>query len=154
MSTEEYYFAIGSFMADEFMRQNGVEFLSREPASLADYEFKFCVEGHGDGTAFPTVVPNEGSTVHGVLYRLQDSGFKRLDELILVGGKSHYAKEEVTVALSNSSSLEKKSATTYVARPEVQKEGLKPNQKYLKMVLDGADLVPDHYLQFLKSFQN
>lgn len=151
---DEYYFAFGSFMAAEFMRQNGVEFFSSEPASLADYEFKFCVEGHGDGTAFPTVIPNKGCTVHGVLYRMPDGGFERLDELILVGGKAHYAKKEVTVVLSNSASLEKKFVTTYVARPEVQKEGLKPNQKYLKMVLDGADLVPNHYLQFLKSFQD
>ena len=61
---------------------------------------------------------------------------------------------EVTVVLGNSSPPKEKRVTTYTVRPELRREGLKPNQNYLKMILAGADLVPNHYLQFLKSFQD
>ena len=141
-------------MNPKFMEEHGVKFQSRLPAFLVDYEFKFSVEGREGGAAICTIVPSKGKIVHGALYHLSEGGLERLDELILHGAKKgSYEKIEVPVVLSASSTQEQKLAKTYIAQPEIQKEGLEVNQQYLKLVLAATDVLPEHYVKFLKSFQ-
>lgn len=153
MAAKGYYFGFGYLMGPQFMEKKGMKYLSRDAASLPGYQMKFLADaGRGDGTCFPTLVKDESSTVYGALYGLDDGGLNKLDDIVHTN-KGYYHRANFTVVVRDTQ--EKVEATTYVAGDHCVKEGLKPNQGYVKVLVEAIDpdILPEDYIKYLKSFQ-
>ncbi len=129
------YFAYGSNMNPERMRERGVKFKSFRPAKLKGYRLAFnkaCYTFPGYGCA--NVEPDPNGVVEGVLYEVLE-GLESLDSY--EGYPRHYGRREVEV---ETPSGEKVKAVCYVAQPAFIKEGLKPHPNYLKHLLKACQL--------------
>ena len=153
MAAKEYYFGYGYLMGAHFMEKKEMKFVSRAGASLPGYKMKFLADaGRGDGTCFPTLIRDDSSTVYGALYGLEEGGLNKLDEIVHTS-KGYYHRANYTVVLRDTQ--EKIQATTYIAGEHCHKEGLKPNQGYVKALVEAIDpdIMPEDYIKYLKDFQ-
>ena len=90
---ETYYFAYGSNMNLDQMAYRCPAAFVVENVKLDGYRLTFCGRGKGSGVA--TILPEEGSRVEGVLWKLTPECEKRLD---FYEGYPHlYGKEPVLV---------------------------------------------------------
>jgi len=137
-----WYFAYGSNMYREQVRQRAGEPKEEKIARLEGYELNFDkVARAGTGTGNIALAP--GKTVWGVLYRLSEQQLNALDRF--EGVPEHYRRSEVTVVDGNG---QKVVAQVYLAR-KVRK-GLKPDPQYLQRIVQGAEehhLPPDYVKQ-------
>lgn len=148
MAAKETYFAFGSNMNPERMRQRKAFFTTRVGAKLRDYKISFSFRGPNGGGG-GNITPEKGSFVFGALYSLDDGGLDKLDvfEMVALGC---YRREKVTVETLDGETTE---ATTYVVTEEFYQEGLVPRRDYLHHCLAGKDILPDDYYAFLESFK-
>ena len=90
---ETYYFAYGSNMNLDQMAYRCPAASVVEPVHLEGYRLTFCGRGKGSGVA--TILPEEGSRVEGVLWKITPECEKSLD---FYEGYPHlYGKEPVLV---------------------------------------------------------
>jgi gamma-glutamylcyclotransferase (GGCT)/AIG2-like uncharacterized protein YtfP len=139
-----WYFAYASNMHRAQVRQRAGEPAEERVARLDNYELNFDKIARG-GTGTANIVPAEGRTVWGVLYRLSEQQLRALDRF--EGVPEHYRRSEVTVVDSQERKI---SAQVYLAR-KVRK-GLKPDRGYLQRILQGAEEhnLPADYIESLK----
>jgi gamma-glutamylcyclotransferase (GGCT)/AIG2-like uncharacterized protein YtfP len=126
-----WYFAYASNMNRRQMAQRAGAVAEEKVARLDNYELNFEKIARG-GTGTANIVPAEGKTVWGVLYRLTEQQLKALDRF--EGVPEHYRRSEVTVVDSDA---KKVGAQVYLAR-KVRK-GLKPDRLYLQKIIEGAE---------------
>ena len=74
---ETYYFAYGSNMNLDQMAYRCPAASVVEPVQLEGYRLTFCGRGKGSGVA--TILPEEGSYVDGVLWRISERDEQHLD---------------------------------------------------------------------------
>ncbi|HWQ03235.1 MAG TPA: gamma-glutamylcyclotransferase family protein [Candidatus Nitrosotenuis sp.] len=125
-----WYFAYGSNLSRAQMQSRVGQILDARPARLENHELLFNKKARG-GSAEANVQPARGKTVHGVLYRLTDSGLRNLDRA--TGVPVHYRRIEVTVFDADGNKV---NAQTYIAS-KVEK-GLRPASHYVQAILTGA----------------
>jgi len=140
-----WYFAYASNMLRAQVVQRAGAPAEEKLARLDNYELNFDKIARG-GTGTANLVPAEGKTVHGVLYRLTEQQLRALDRF--EGVPEHYRRVEVTVADGDGNKV---GAQVYLAR-KVRK-GLKPDRVYLQKIVQGAEEhgLPADYLEQLKS---
>jgi gamma-glutamylcyclotransferase (GGCT)/AIG2-like uncharacterized protein YtfP len=140
-----WYFAYASNMNRRQMAQRAGAVAEEKVARLDNYELNFDKIARG-GTGTANIVPAEGKTVWGVLYRLTEQQLKALDRF--EGVPEHYRRSEVTVVDAEG---KKVGAQVYLAR-KVRK-GLKPDRIYLQKIVEGAEAhgLPADYIERLKS---
>ena len=89
-----WHFAYGSNMNRAQMLSRAGNILEEHNASLPNYEVRFNKKVRG-GTAGANIQPSQGKTVHGVLYKIEESAFRSLDRY--EGVPDHYRRIEVQV---------------------------------------------------------
>jgi len=125
------YFAYGSNLMAERMRERGAEVVSARPAVLRDHRLAFDKAGR-DGTGRANVTRVLGGQVHGVLYELTPDG---LDTLRIF--ESGYDLVDVLVECSRlDGGVEVLSAKTFVARANRRTEA-PPARSYVSTILEG-----------------
>ena len=143
------YFAYGSNMDPEQMKERKVNFSKRERAILKGWRLEFNkVASRNPKEGYANIVPDVEGVVEGVLYEIQDSDLKKLDEC--EGYPNHYYKIKVKVELDNGQKVE---AITYIAQADKVKSGLKPTKEYLNHLLKGCDVLSEDYCKKLKEWE-
>lgn len=139
------YFAYGSNMNPQRMRDRGVSYSTRFPATLKGYTLKFNkTASHNPKEGYASIVPDKNKVVEGALYEIPDTDILKLDSY--EGYPDHYYREKVKV-LSTTGMEE---AVTYIASHDKVQEGLKPSKEYLKHLLAAGDILSEEYYQQLQ----
>jgi len=142
------YFAYGSNMNPERMRERGVTFYSRQRLVLPGYSLKFNKTVSVPNAGAANIIPDENGVVEGVLYKVTVKGILNLDKF------EHYPNEYDRVILKvpdqRNNYIEIK---TYIAHPHKTSENLKPRQIYLDHLLAAEDLLSESYYNQLKMLE-
>jgi len=139
-----WYFAYASNMSRTQVEQRAGALGEEKVARLDNYELNFDKVTRG-GTGSANIVPADGQTVWGVLYRLSEPQLRTLDRF--EGVPEHYRRSEVNVTDAEGNKV---GAQVYLAR-KVRK-GLKPDRHYLSRIIQGAEEhnLPADYITQLK----
>ena len=143
------YFAYGSNMNPNRMKEREINFSKREHAILERWRLKFDkVASRNPNEGYANIEEDDESVVEGILYTIQDVDIEKLDRY--EGYPNHYRKLKVWVKLDNG---EEEEAITYVATPDKVREGLKPSKDYLNHLLKGCDLLSEEYCEKLRKWE-
>jgi cation transport regulator ChaC len=141
------YFAYGSNMDCDRLRERGVRFSRREKAVLEWYRLVFNKRStRNPGEGYANIVKDEGGVVEGILYEIADKDIERLDRF--EGYPHHYDRRKVEVRLQSGEVVD---AVAYIANRKMTAEGLKPSRGYLNHLLKGCDLLSKEYCEKLRN---
>lgn len=112
------------------MRSRAGQILAEQLARLENYELVFNKKSRG-GVAGANIRNSNGRTVHGVLYKINESALRNMDRF--EGAPVHYRRIEIAVTDATGRKIP---AQVYIAT-KVEK-GLRPQTHYLQTILDGA----------------
>lgn len=136
-----YYFAYGSNMSVQRMKERGIEFTERIPAVLIGYRLEFNkIASRNPKEGYANIVPDKNKKVEGALYEISDNCLLILDRY--EGYPRHYKREKVKVQFNNGQEVE---AVTYIAQSDKVQTGLKPSRDYLDFLLAGKDVLSEEY---------
>ncbi|PMP98165.1 MAG: gamma-glutamylcyclotransferase [Thermodesulfobacterium geofontis] len=139
------YFAYGSNMDPQRMKERGVNYISRKPAILEGWKLVFNkISSNNPNEGYANIIKDKNSKVEGCLYEVEESEIKKLDKY--EGYPNHYTRTEIEVMVEGN----KVFATTYKANPEKISDALKPSKEYLNHLLKGYDCFSKEYLEKLK----
>ena len=141
------YFAYGSNMNPDRMKERGVTFYSRELLLLPGYELVFNKIVKTPNAAAANIISDKGGVVEGVLYEVTMEGIRNLDKY------EHYPNEYDRVALQILHNGVEKEVLTYIAHTHKTREGLKPSREYLEHLLSGKDILSDTYYNKLREVE-
>jgi len=130
-----WYFAYGVNMDRQRLElHRAIKLLDVRLGVLENYRLVFNkVSSIRPTTGCANIIPAEGQRVLGVLYRIEESDFARMD--IFEGvGSGQYHRERVLVKAEDNNLIE---AEVYVA--DETQAGLEPSIEYLESVLKGAE---------------
>ncbi len=142
------YFAYGSNMNVDRMRERGMRFEAAFEGRLRGLELQFhkAARGH-PGAGHANIAYAPGSSVEGVLYILSSpEEITRLDPFERT--PVNYSREVVQVVTARGVV----SSWTYFANPAVLQPGLKPPRSYLEHLLAGKPFLSAAYYQMLQSW--
>ena len=149
MEAKETYFAFASNLSERKMKERGVKFLSRERAVLPGFRFEFTASWKDDKFAYGNITPDENSVVQGALYVCEKESMADMDRQHDEGNRFH--RIIVQVEKKNGEVVE---ATAYQADEKYVKDGLKPSEVYLNEILEGEDIIPKEYAEYLRSLKS
>jgi cation transport regulator ChaC len=145
------YFAYGSNMSEKRLVDRVGPVSKIGTGMMHGWKLKFSKIGM-DGTGKANIHPVEGSTVHGIVFRLSTEQMNELDKY--EGVPTHYSRKTVTVHhhhdsdLFSTFSLESinitsvaptREAVAYIALEEMVSETpLLPTEEYLNFILSGC----------------
>ncbi len=139
------YFAYGSNMNPQRMKDRGVSYSTRLPATLNGYTLKFNKKAsRNPKEGYANIVPDENQVVEGALYEIPDNDILKLDSY--EGYPDNYYREKVKIILT----IGTEEAVTYMASKDKVQEGLKPGKEYLKHLLASGDILSEGYYQQLQ----
>jgi len=143
---EVFYFAYGSNMSEQRMISRGLTPLSKEIGILEDYKFIINKKSFKDPSlGFANIIPESGSSVEGIIYKVLDADIKKLDRF--EGYPKHYTKELLTIRLYDGELVE---SIVYIANPNwVSKTVLKSTTEYKNYILEGINYISNNYYKFL-----
>jgi gamma-glutamylcyclotransferase len=131
------YFAYGSNLMAQRMRERGADFISAQPASLRDYRLTFGKRAR-DGSGRANVIRSSGGRVHGVLYEIASDALESLKQF-----QSGYDLVDIIVeSVRLDGRREAVPAKTFMARSDRATDA-PPSKSYLALILQGLD---DHGL--------
>ncbi len=143
------YFAYGSNMNPNRMKEREISFTERKHAILKRWRLKFNKLASGKyNEGYANIEKDNGSVVEGILYTRKDKDIKKLDKY--EGYPNHYKKQKERVKSENFEEVE---AITYVATTDKVEEGLKPSKSYLNHLLKGCDLLSKKYCEKLEKWK-
>jgi hypothetical protein len=131
------YFAYGSNLLVQRMRERGAPFHSARPAVLRDHRLTFGKRAR-DGSGRANAVRSAGGRVHGVLYELEREALESLTQF--QGGYDLVEVLVETVRLDGR--LEVLPAKIFMARSDRTTDA-PPSRSYLELILQGLE---DHGL--------
>lgn len=145
------YFAYGSNCNPAVMERKGVEFTSRNRATLTGYRLLFNKKAQREKLpptiGFANINEDPEGTVEGVLYEIVDDHLSRLDESERY--PDHYTRIEVTVQTEEAHVP----CIAYQACPDKVASGLTPSRNYLNHILSAKDFLSFQYFQALDKSQ-
>jgi gamma-glutamylcyclotransferase (GGCT)/AIG2-like uncharacterized protein YtfP len=140
------YFAYGSNMDPERMRERGVKFSIREHAILEGWRLEFNkMASRNPYEGYANIMRDKRCVVEGIIYEIPSSDIAKLD--CCEGYPFHYDKIKVRVKLDSGQEVE---AVTYIAQPDKIRSGLKPSKEYLNHLLKGCNILPEEYCARLR----
>lgn len=143
-----YYFAYGSNMNPERMKERGAHFTHRHKHTLRGYCLKFNkVSSIGSGHGCANIVADENGIVEGVVYKITVQGLYNLDKV--EGYPVHYNRVRLIIDLDGSQETVK----TYIAQPDKTKEGLRPSKSYMEHLLRAKDYMSGEYYGYLQNIK-
>lgn len=136
------YFAYGSNMNPERVRERGLNVRASESATLPGFALRFDkVSRQHPSESHANIVRQPGETVEGVLYELADhDDILRMDRF--ENTPINYSREAVLARTRDGI----RPAWTYFANPAVRSDGLIPSDDYLAHLLAGRDYLSPGYL--------
>ncbi|ROS05027.1 gamma-glutamyl AIG2-like cyclotransferase [Sinobacterium caligoides] len=144
-----YYFAYGSNMNVERMRERGLTVVSSQLGKISDCELLFDKAAHNDpGASYANIGYRQGGIVEGVLHELVDvSNIALLDHF--EGTPIRYSRECYPVETVGGTMI---AAWVYVANPGHRQAGLRPRRWYLEHLLCGESyLTPSYFAKLTKT---
>lgn len=154
-----YYFAFGSNLKESRMTKDKhqIRVISKQVVTLHD--FVFCANivssNYRDPNdpekryAVANIMPQEGSTVEGILYEIEDEDIKTLD-----AWERAYTRQEITV---RNTSGEEITAYTYIGKKEREMDGLSFHPEYFQIIYEGATdptmPLSEGHIQFLETMR-
>lgn len=149
--SDQWYFAYGSNLARAQMVNRIGCIREERRARLDGYRIAFNKRGT-DGTGKANILPDQGGTVWGVVYRCSPGALNDMDrhEGVLGG---HYARKMVRVRLDGGDELD---AVTDVAGSAFIDDSLTPRPEYLQTILRGAreQNLPEEYIRGVEALGN
>lgn len=146
----KYYFAYGSNMSREQLRRRCPSAEEVDIGYVQGYVLVFNRKGtyRPGGVASIERVHDPSSRVYGVIWRLSDSDFEKLDS---IEDPSAYKRESLSVMTHNGETYE---CQVYIAFP--QDEYISPDPDYLDLMLNSAIEVdlPESYIAEIVSFKS
>jgi cation transport regulator ChaC len=131
------YFAYGSNLVVERMRERGADFAAARPATLRDHRLTFDKRSR-DGSGRANVARSAGGRVYGVLYDLSRDALEHLKQF-----ECGYDLVEVVVEAARSDGRpEAVPARMFVARTD-RRTDAPPSRSYVELILKGLE---DHGL--------
>ncbi|WP_041571133.1 gamma-glutamylcyclotransferase family protein [Candidatus Desulforudis audaxviator] len=150
MGENVWYFAYGSNMDTERMKERVGRLPDRIPGVLRNWRLEFNKAWENiPGAGFANIVPCPGDAVEGVLYLLLGEELRELDRY--EGVPRHYKQRQVSVERRETGEVV--AAVTYVASPDKVRHGLKPTREYIGYLLSGADCLSKEYVQHLQAVE-
>lgn len=141
-----YYFAYGSNMNPERMRERGAHFTRIERYALRGYSLKFNKASSKEpGRGCANIVPDEKCFVEGVIYKINLEGLYNLDRH--EGYPVEYDRVRLVLELNGSEETVK----TYMAKPGKTREGLYPSRSYIEHLLTAKEYLSEDYYRFIES---
>lgn len=142
----KYYFAYGSNMNVDRVRQRDMAFDHHFGGTLHDYELVFNKKSvKYPGAASANVAAKNGALTEGVLYRLSaPEQIQRMDPF--EGYPVRYNRLALPVRQRHETHL----AWVYIANADYIVEGLKPACWYLQHLLAGSSFLSADYMERLK----
>jgi len=142
------YFAYGSNMDSQRMKEREVKYSKRELAIMIGHELFFNKQAsRNPNEGYANLIPKEGTATEGILYEINDEDIVKLDKF--EGYPNHYIKKTIKVKLKNGNEVD---ALVYLAQSDKTKNGLKPCKEYLNHLKQGEDLLSEKYSNLLESF--
>ncbi|MDP3445487.1 MAG: gamma-glutamylcyclotransferase family protein [Ignavibacteria bacterium] len=138
------YFAYGSNMDKDRMKERKINFTSRQFAKLVGYKLVFNKKAKDGEFAYANIIASESDFVEGALYEFPESQIILLDQK--EGYPFHYDKTTVKLTDNSGNQIE---AITYVAQAKKIRHGLLPQKKYLNHLLAGQDILSKEYFDQL-----
>ena len=145
MGGEEIYFGFASNLSKRKMTERGTKFLSREGAVLRGYRLEFSI-WKDDGFGYANIVPDEDSIVYGALYCCEKGSMAMLDAF-----EAGRLRRIVVKVEKNTGEVVE--AFAFQAYQEFVREGLKPSEVYVNEMLEGEDIIPKEYAEYLKNLK-
>jgi len=143
------YFAYGSNMDPEKMRERGIGFSQRARAILKDYRLEFNKKAsHNPREGYANIVSFQKGIVEGIVYEIRDADLAEVDRF--EGYPNHYNRIDVKLLLKHGQAV---NAVTYIACPNKVRDGLKPSREYLDHLMAGRDLLSESYRRKLEALQ-
>jgi cation transport regulator ChaC len=145
---EELYFAYGSNMVEEQMRDRCKSAVKVCVGVLNNHKIVFNRKGTYRPGGVASVEESEGQRVYGVIWKMHSSEFWDLDEK---EDPKAYVRKKMSVSTLSG---EHHSCHIYVAIP--QRGVFKPGKDYLKLMVRGAREtgLPDDYIRYLEEFKD
>lgn len=139
------YFAYGSNMNPERVRERGLEVEAAMSATLTDFRLVFNkTSSQHPGVGHANIELAQGERVEGVLYWL--SGMDEIAKMDRFERTPiNYSRDIVEVVVDGAHVT----TWTYFANPAVRARALKPPRSYLEHLLAGRAYLSDHYYQRL-----
>lgn len=143
-----FYFAYGSNMDLDQMRERRVFYKNSRKAFLRDYKLGFTKTSVRYNAGVADIIESKGDFVEGVLYEVNENGLASLDKF--EGVKQNvYKRVKVMVQLDDDKELE---AISYKV---VQKDNpfIQPSKEYMRKIIKGAKIhkLSNKYIQKLKA---
>lgn len=145
---EELYFAYGSNMVEEQMKERCKSAVKVGIGALNDHKIVFNRKGTYRPGGVASIEESEGQRVYGVIWKIHSSEFWELDEK--EDPKAYVRRKIPVYTLSG----EHHSCHIYEAIP--QRGVFKPSKDYLKTMVRGAKEagLPDDYIKYLEEFKD
>ncbi len=144
-----FYFAYGSNMNFDRMRERDVNFFSRQPAFLPGYRLVFNKRSDKGNQAFANIVLNKTGIVFGILYEIDKINLEKLD--FFEKFPAHYYRFREKVFCGFYRKLKSVTAEIYIAQPWMITEKFLPSKKYIAHLLAAAGDLPSEYVKKIKS---
>lgn len=141
------YFAYGSNMDQNQMKERCPSAVLIGTATLADYRLAFTIFSPKRQCGCADIIPSKGNTVYGLLYRLTDAEMKAMDDF--EGHPTHYRR--ITVRVNGS----EREVDAYSYEVVDKQEDLHPSVHYLGLLQTAAARFsfPIGYQKFLGGFK-
>ncbi|MCD6220871.1 gamma-glutamylcyclotransferase [bacterium] len=143
------YFAYGSNMDPEQMKQRGIKLTQREWAILKNWRLEFNkIASRNPKEGYANIVRDNNEAVEGILYEISEEDVKKLNKWERY--PIHYDRTTVKVNLKDGREI---NTLVYIAQPDKVRNGLKPTREYLAHLLKGCDLLSKEYCEKLKKWE-
>lgn len=145
MGRSEFYFAYGSNMNAERMRDRGMQVQAAVTGTLARYKLVFNKKASNKpGFAVANIAVHHNHRVEGIVYRLSDQReIEKMDRF--EGVPRGYSRDLFAIQTAGGSVP----AWTYVANPAVLVHDALPAQVYIDHLLAGRDYLSEDYLAWI-----
>ena len=148
-----YYFAYGSNMCARRIKKrlarDGQTYISRRPAVLKGKKLAFNKKSRKDPRiGYASFVDDENFNLYGALYEVNMNAIYSLDSYEMY--PHYYRRLMMEVETEDLGTVE---AWVYMANPAKTKEGLAPTKEYVEYMLMAKDVLPDHYVEFIRSIK-
>lgn len=143
-----FYFAYGSNMNLDQMRERRVSYENSRRALLRDYKLGFTKTSKRYNAGVADIIESKGNFVEGVLYEVTEEGMANLDKFEGIE-QNVYKRVKVVVQLESGEELE---TITYKIINE-DKPFIPPAKEYMDKIIKGAEThrLSKNYIQKLKA---
>ena len=143
-----FYFAYGSNMNLDQMRERRVSYENSRRALLRDYKLGFTKTSKRYNAGVADIVESKGNFVEGVLYEVTEEGMANLDKFEGIE-QNVYKRVKVVVQLESGEKLE---AITYKV-VSAEEPFIPPSKEYMDKIIKGAEThrLSKNYIQKLKA---